>query len=117
VLRRANKLAQAHTRTGTQAQTVGLVLDDDRRAATWFGVALDLTRYEFRLLSVLAIRPGMIFPRARLLDLVWEKPEGPFDRTVDTHIKTLRAKLHAAHADLDPIRTMRGEGYAWDDRI
>ena len=116
VLRRMNKLAQAHALTDTQTQTVGLVLDDDRRSATWFGVALDLTRYEFRLLSVLATRPGMIFPRARLLDLVWEKPEGPFDRTVDTHIKTLRAKLHGAHADLDPIRTMRGEGYAWDDR-
>jgi two-component system catabolic regulation response regulator CreB len=92
-----------------------LLLDEDRRSATWHGVALDLTRYEFRLLAVLAGRPGMVFPRSRLLDLVWERPDGPFDRTVDTHIKTLRAKLQAAHAGPDPIRTLRGEGYAWED--
>jgi two-component system, OmpR family, catabolic regulation response regulator CreB len=58
-----------------------------------------------------------VFPRARLLDLVWERPDGPFDRTVDTHIKTLRAKLHAAHPGPDPIRTLRGEGYTWDDTL
>jgi two-component system, OmpR family, catabolic regulation response regulator CreB len=46
---------------------------------------------------------------------VWERPDGPFDRTVDTHIKTLRAKLQAAHAGPDPIRTLRGEGYAWEE--
>ncbi len=95
--------------------TSTLVLDEARRSATWHGVALDLTRYEFRLLAVLVARPGMVFPRARLLDLVWERPDGPFDRTVDTHIKTLRAKLHSAHAGSDPIRTLRGEGYAWED--
>ena len=97
------------------AGALGLVLDEDRRAASWHGQALELTRYEFRLLAVLAARPGMVFPRARLLDLVWERPEGPFDRTVDTHVKTLRAKLQAAHPGPDPIRTLRGEGYAWED--
>jgi two-component system catabolic regulation response regulator CreB len=92
-----------------------LQLDEARRSASWHGVPLDLTRYEFRLLTVLTARPGMVFPRGRLLDLVWERPDGPFDRTVDTHIKTLRAKLQAAHAGPDPIRTLRGEGYAWED--
>lgn len=105
----------ARQMTPGAADTSSLVLDEERRSATWYGVALDLTRYEFRLLTVLAARPGMVFPRARLLDLVWERPDGPFDRTVDTHIKTLRAKLHAAHAGTDPIRTLRGEGYAWED--
>lgn len=92
-----------------------LIINEERRTVTWHGVTLELTRYEFRLLAVLVARPGMIFPRTRLLDLVWERPEGPFDRTVDTHIKTLRAKLHAAHAGSDPIRTLRGEGYAWEE--
>lgn len=101
--------------TPSATATSTLVLDEERRSATWHGVALDLTRYEFRLLAVLVARPGMVFPRARLLDLVWERPDGPFDRTVDTHIKTLRAKLHAAYAGTDPIRTLRGEGYAWED--
>lgn len=92
-----------------------LIIDEERRTVTWHGVALEVTRYEFRLLAVLVARPGMVFPRARLLDLVWERPEGPFDRTVDTHVKTLRAKLQAAHAGSDPIRTLRGEGYAWEE--
>jgi two-component system catabolic regulation response regulator CreB len=92
-------------------------LDENRRSALWHNAPLDLTRYEFRLLAVLSGRPGMIFPRNRLLDLVWEQPDGPYDRTVDTHIKTLRAKLQQAHATTDPIRTMRGEGYAWDESL
>lgn len=111
VLRRAVAKQVAHD----AATTGALHLDEERRSASWHGVALDLTRYEFRLLAVLAARPGMVFPRARLLDLVWERPDGPFDRTVDTHIKTLRAKLDAAHPGTDPIRTLRGEGYAWED--
>lgn len=110
VLRRAGA-KQATSATPTSA----LVLDEERHKASWHGVALDLTRYELRLLAVLAARPGMVFPRARLLDLVWERPDGPFDRTVDTHIKTLRAKLATAHAGADPIRTLRGEGYAWEE--
>lgn len=111
VLRRS----MAKKSTSAAATTGALRLDEERRSASWHGVALDLTRYEFRLLAVLAARPGMVFPRARLLDLVWERPDGPFDRTVDTHIKTLRAKLDAAYPGTDPIRTLRGEGYAWED--
>lgn len=113
ILRRA--AARQVTPSASDTSTSTLVLDEERRSATWHGVVLDLTRYEFRLLAVLAARPGMVFPRARLLDLVWERPDGPFDRTIDTHIKTLRAKLYAAHASTDPIRTLRGEGYAWED--
>jgi two-component system catabolic regulation response regulator CreB len=112
VLRRA---APSATTTPAVAAPAGLALDEERRSAAWHGVRLDLTRYEFRLLQVLTERPGAVLSRSRLLDLVWQRPDGPFDRTVDTHIKTLRAKLHAAHGDRDPIRTRRGEGYAWED--
>lgn len=101
----------------TTPPLTNLLIHDERKQAMWHGVPLDLTRYEFRLLAVLAGRPGMIFPRSRLLDLVWEQPHGPFDRTVDTHVKTLRAKLQSAHAGTDPIKTMRGEGYAWDEGL
>ena len=113
VLRRAVPSATPLPAGGTAP--IGLVLDEERRAASWHGTRLDLTRYEFRLLQVLTERPGAVFSRSRLLDLVWQRPDGPFDRTVDTHIKTLRAKLHTVRTDLDPIRTRRGEGYAWED--
>jgi two-component system catabolic regulation response regulator CreB len=93
----------------------GLVIDGEARRASWRGRALDLTRYEFRLLACLAERPGRVFSRAELLDLVWEDPGARFDRTVDTHIKTLRAKLRAIDPARDPLATLRGEGYAWRD--
>jgi two-component system catabolic regulation response regulator CreB len=73
---------------------------------------LDLTRYEYALLAALLQRPGAILSRAQLMDRGWDSDAESMDRTVDTHIKTLRGKLRAAGADPDPIRTHRGLGYA-----
>lgn len=80
----------------------------------YHGRLLDLTRYEYGLLAALLERPGAVLSRARLMDKVWADALDSSDRTVDTHIKTLRAKLRAAHAGADPIRTHRGMGYALD---
>ena len=79
------------------------------------GSALELTRYEYMLLSALLQRPGAILSRAQLMDRGWDSDADSADRTVDTHIKTLRAKLRAAGAENDPIRTHRGLGYALED--
>jgi two-component system catabolic regulation response regulator CreB len=76
------------------------------------GRALDLTRYEYVLLEALLQRPGAILSRAQLMDRGWDSDADSGDRTVDTHVKTLRAKLRAAGAEPDPIRTHRGLGYA-----
>jgi len=73
---------------------------------------LPLTRYEYHLLAALLARPGAIFSRAQLMDRAWDSDADSADRTVDTHVKTLRAKLRAAGASDDPIRTHRGLGYA-----
>ncbi|BCT91270.1 DNA-binding response regulator [Lysobacter helvus] len=73
---------------------------------------LDLTRYEYGLLAALLQRPGAVLTRAQLMDRVWGDALESGDRTVDTHIKTLRAKLHAVTPDDDPIRTHRGLGYS-----
>ena len=75
-------------------------------------VLLDLTRYEFGLLEVLLARPGAVLARAHLMDRVWGDALESGERTVDTHIKTLRAKLRNVAPDADPIRTVRGLGYA-----
>jgi two-component system catabolic regulation response regulator CreB len=56
--------------------------------------------------------PGRIRSREWLLDAVWGPQTDATDRTVDTHVKTLRAKLRASAAGLDPIATHRGLGYA-----
>jgi two-component system catabolic regulation response regulator CreB len=75
-------------------------------------VLLELTRYEFGLLETLLARPGAVLDRARLMDRVWGDALDSGERTVDTHIKTLRAKLRVIAPDADPIRTVRGLGYA-----
>ncbi len=73
---------------------------------------LDLSRYEYRLLKVLIESPGRVYTRGQLLQLVWENPYHSMERTVDTHIKTLRNKLRAACDGFDPIKTHRGTGYS-----
>lgn len=75
-------------------------------------VVLDLTRYEYGLLLALLARPGAVLTRAQLMDRVWEDAPESGDRTVDTHVKTVRAKLRDIAPASDPIRTVRGIGYA-----
>lgn len=90
----------------------GIVLDETRARVTCRGQALVLTRYEFLLLAVFIRAPERVFSRGQLMDLVWAHDVSQ-ERTVDTHIKSLRAKLREAAPDLDPIRTHRGLGYSW----
>lgn len=74
--------------------------------------ALQLTRYEYRLLFLLIQHPEQVFSRQQLMDHIWEHPEHSLERTVDTHIKSLRHKLKQITPDDDPIRTHRGFGYS-----
>lgn len=87
-------------------------LDEDAAIIRWCGETLLLTRYEFLLLKTLLLAPGRVFSRQQLMDQVWSDAQESFDRTVDTHIKTLRAKLRAINAELTPINTHRGMGYS-----
>ena len=87
-------------------------VDRDKRLIRYFEHPLDLSRYEFDLLATLIARPGQVFTREQLMERVWDAPEASMDRTVDAHIKNLRAKLKAVQPDLDPIVTHRGLGYA-----
>lgn len=88
------------------------VVDDECCAIRFRGVALELTRYEFRLLKLLAAKPGRVYSREQLMNSVWEDPGASLDRTVDAHVKTLRAKLRVIAPDADPIQTHRGLGYS-----
>ncbi len=86
--------------------------DADGARLAYHGQWLDLTRYEYRLLALLLRHPGRIYSRAQLMELVWNDAADSIDRTVDTHVKTVRAKLRAIDAGGDPIRTHRGMGYS-----
>ncbi|MFT4174962.1 MAG: winged helix-turn-helix domain-containing protein, partial [Rhodocyclaceae bacterium] len=86
--------------------------DEAAAQIRYHGQPLALTRYEYLLLAWLIAHPGRVFSREQLLDAVWGGDHDGTDRTVDTHIKTLRAKLRAVAPGEDPIQTLRGLGYA-----
>ena len=107
---------------GATALRVGRVRIDPDQRRVWVepgpadagaaGRQIDLTATEFDLLVYLARSPGRVFERAGLLRSVWGYASPAGARTVDVHVAALRAKL----GDASPIRTVRGVGYAADDR-
>lgn len=88
--------------------------DIEGRRIRYHGQMLDLTRYEYGLLAALLARPGAVLTRAQLMDRVWGDALDSGDRTVDTHVKTVRGKLRVVAPDRDPLRTHRGIGYSLD---
>jgi two-component system catabolic regulation response regulator CreB len=108
LLRRA-ALAPAPVATPAEAL---FHLDADGQRIRFAGQWLALTRLEFGLLRALLRTPGRIRSREALLDEVWGTEGDATDRTVDTHVKTLRAKLRAVRPELEPIATHRGMGYS-----
>ncbi|OAI88400.1 two-component system response regulator CreB [Pseudomonas putida] len=75
---------------------------------------LNLTRHEFRLLQCLLAQPERVFSREQLLDAVGVSADAGYERTIDSHIKSLRAKLRGVAADAEPIQTHRGLGYSYN---
>jgi len=93
-------------------QAGAFALDAHGRRIRYQGQLLELTRYEYRLLKALIDRNGAILSREQLMEDVWRDAPDTVDRTVDTHVKTLRAKLRAMGSGDDPIQTHRGLGYS-----
>ncbi len=96
------------------AVTGAFEIDREGRRTRYRGQRLDLTRYEYGLLEALLERPGAVLSRAQLMDRVWSGALESGDRTVDTHVKTLRAKLRAVGGEPAEaaVRTHRGIGYS-----
>ncbi|MCT8177417.1 response regulator [Variovorax sp. CY25R-8] len=99
------------------APPLPFMLDQERMQIRYYGRLLELSRYEYGLLRLLVQRPGRVFTRDELLERVWDDASESFDRTVDAHIKTLRAKLKAIAPEVEPIRTLRGTGYALNEEL
>ena len=108
VLRRASREVQ------TNGSVSGITVDDDRQEIHCNGHLLELTLTEYRLLSLLASRPGKVFSRDRLLDCLHDEGQSASDRTVDSHIKNLRRKLSAVAPGEEIIASIYGVGYRLD---
>ena len=87
-------------------------IDESKRRISYFDAILDLSHYEYRILRTFIRRPGHVYSRDQLMSLVWDEPETSMDRTVDAHIKNIRAKLKKIKPEVDPIITHRGVGYS-----
>ncbi len=103
-------------RVAAVLKTGDLELDRERKRVFRDGQEIVLGPTEFRLLEHMMQNPGRVFSREQLLDGVWGRDVYIDERTVDVHVGRLRKALRTgAHAD--PIRTVRGSGYALDERI
>lgn len=85
---------------------------EQRRVVEYQGNALDLTRAEYQLMATLLSRPGQVFSRRTLIEHIWSSNHPSDDRAIDTHVKTLRAKLKTLNPHTDFILTHRGFGYS-----
>jgi two-component system, OmpR family, catabolic regulation response regulator CreB len=113
ILRRGNHQAPAQETSVAASASPGLHHETSSMRIHYDGSLLDLTAHEYKLLLVLMERPGRVFTRDQLLDHAWHDPGSVTDRTVDAHIKSIRAKLRQTSAGAENlIETRRGLGYS-----
>lgn len=110
LLRRVERAAELSRGDGGSIQLDGLVLDERTRRCTVDGRAVHLTPTEFDLLVLLAHEPGAVLRRERIVADLWGWDDGLGRGSLDSHVKSLRAKVGAQR-----IRTVHGVGYALDD--
>lgn len=107
VLRRAGK----NEPKGQALKVLDISLDRDTREVTVDGRSIDLTPSEFDLLAALMTSPGRVFSRLDLLDVIQGVRYEGYERTIDTHIKNLRAKVEENPRKPNRIETVYGVGY------
>lgn len=108
-------LRRARPTISSEVATFGdLVLDRETRRVRRADREVHLGPTEFRLLDALLQRPGRVYSREQLLDLVWGRDVYVEARTVDVHIGRLRKALNR-RGERDPIRTVRAAGYSLDE--
>jgi two-component system, OmpR family, phosphate regulon response regulator PhoB len=111
ILRRVNPDAVAEL-----LKAGDLALDRRTRRVTRSTRDINLSPTEFRLLEHLMQNPGRVYSRSQLLDAVWGRDIYVDERTVDVHVGRLRKSLKRGR-ESDPIRTVRGMGYSFDERF
>lgn len=112
ILRRHHGAGVAAANAPFTSNPPAFVHHADQARILFRGEQLTLTKSEYRLLATLLAHPERVFSRDQLLDALGPNAEDSGDRSIDTLIKQLRAKLRTIDADSDPISTHRGLGYS-----
>ena len=100
----AKKATQSH-------ETAIIDVNTEIKEIRYRGEALSLSHYEYEVLLLLTTHPGKVFSRYEIMKEIWESPEMSMERTIDTHIKTIRRKMKSIQPNESPILTNRGAGY------
>jgi two-component system alkaline phosphatase synthesis response regulator PhoP len=95
---------------GQKLEFSDLLIDTEQYLIKLQGNKVELPRKEFELLSLLASRPGKVFPREEIMDKIWGNDVIVGGRTIDVHIRKLREKIGS-----DKIKTVKGVGYKFED--
>ncbi|MGB0722797.1 MAG: response regulator [Gammaproteobacteria bacterium] len=111
---RRTRMSTANTSTGQVDAT--LTLDADSLRVSTNGQTLELTSVEFALLHTLHQAPGRIFSRDQLMDRIYDDHRVVSDRTIDSHVKKLRKKLHALLPEKELIHSVYGAGYRYEEQ-
>jgi two-component system, OmpR family, alkaline phosphatase synthesis response regulator PhoP len=116
VLRRVRQATRTET-TGDEAPILRgrLRIDPAKREVTIGDRLVDLTPKEFELLRLFASNPGRVFPRKYLLEKIWDYSYEGYDRTIDSHINRLRAKIEENPENPQMVLTVWGIGYKFGD--
>jgi two-component system OmpR family response regulator len=109
VLRRFDSAAAAPPAPRRTLRHGELVIDPERHEVSYAGRRVVLTATEFALLAALVERPGVVFTRAQLMRRAYDTDVHVTERTLDTHVRRIRAKFRVLGAD--PIETVHGVGY------
>ncbi|MEO0369676.1 MAG: two-component system response regulator CreB [Pseudomonadota bacterium] len=112
ILRRLTKATEANSDSTTTTVNSPFSHIVEQRQILLQESVLDLTRAEYQLLLMLLSQPSRVFSRRQLIESIWSSNHPSDDRAIDTHIKTLRAKLRAQNPHADFIVTHRGFGYS-----
>jgi len=107
-------LRRAEGRLSPDSASHGFRVDEPAQRIWWQDTALALTPVEFRLFKLLLSRPGHVFARARLLDILHEDFRDVSDRVIDSHVKNLRRKIDRARPEGSGIVSVYGVGYRFD---
>src|SRR6266446_2013051 len=115
VLRRARAAAATNDGDETPIVRGNLRIDPVRREVTIGEKQVELTPKEFDLLRLFAANPGRVFPRKYLLEKIWDYSYEGYDRTIDSHINRLRAKVEDNPDNPQLVLTVWGIGYKFTD--
>lgn len=100
------------TQNGALAQAYGFDLNEPAKKIVYQNTPLVLTHSEYILLATLIARPGQVFTRPQLIEHIWSDQHPSDDRIIDSHVKSIRAKMHKIDPASTPIVTHRGFGYS-----